>query len=110
MNSTDLHMNEYAAHIAREIQENISVKTDLARAAASQIADAATAIIASLRAVGKLIAFGNDGSASDAQHMAAELVGRYVVNRQALSAVALTINTSSLAAIANDFGFQEIFS
>jgi D-sedoheptulose 7-phosphate isomerase len=103
-------MNEYAAHISREIQESISVKTELGRAATLQIAEAAAAIIASLRTGGKLIAFGNGGSASDAQHMAAELVGRYVVNRQALAAVALTINTSSLTAIANDFGFQEIFS
>src|ERR1700730_609700 len=103
-------MNEYAAHIAREIQESISVKTELGRAATRQIAEAAAAIIASLRTGGKLIAFGNGGSASDAQHMAAELVGRYVVNRQALAAVALTINTSLLTAIANDFGFQEIFS
>jgi D-sedoheptulose 7-phosphate isomerase len=103
-------MNEYTAHISREIQESIFVKTELAGAAASQIAEAATAIIASLRTGGKLIAFGNGGSASDAQHMAAELVGRYVVDRQALAAVALTINTSSLTAIANDFGFQEVFS
>jgi D-sedoheptulose 7-phosphate isomerase len=103
-------MNEYAAHIAREVQESISVKTELARAATLQIAEAGAAIIASLRTEGKLIAFGNGGSASDAQHMAAELVGRYVVNRQALAAVALTINTSSLTAIANDFGFHEIFS
>jgi D-sedoheptulose 7-phosphate isomerase len=63
-----------------------------------------------LRAGGKLIAFGNGGSASDAQHMVAELVGRYAVKRQALAAIALTTNTSSLTAIANDFGFEEIFA
>jgi D-sedoheptulose 7-phosphate isomerase len=103
-------MTEYIVHIAHEIQESISVKTELGRAAASQIAEAASAIVASLRSGGKLIAFGNGGSASDAQHMAAELVGRYVVDRQALAAVALTINTSSLTAIANDFGFEEIFA
>jgi D-sedoheptulose 7-phosphate isomerase len=102
-------MTDYAAHIAREIQESISVKTELGRVA-KQIAEAATAIVNCLRAGGKLIALGNGGSASDAQHMAAELVGRYVVDRQALAAVALTINTSSLTAIANDFGFEEIFS
>jgi D-sedoheptulose 7-phosphate isomerase len=102
-------MTEYTAHIAREIQESISVKTELGRAAADQIAEAATAIVACLRAGGKLIAFGNGGSASDAQHMVAELVGRYAVKRQALAAIALTTNTSSLTAIANDFGFEEIF-
>lgn len=103
-------MTDYTAHIAREIQENISVKTELARTAAEPIAEAAAAIVACLRAGGKLIIFGNGGSASDAQHMAAELVGRYVVKRQALAAIALTTNTSSLTAIANDFGFEEIFA
>jgi len=103
-------MTEDAAHIAREIQESISVKTELGRAAAKKIAEAAAAIVACLRAGGKLIAFGNGGSASDAQHMVAELVGRYAVKRQALAAIALTTNTSSLTAIANDFGFEEIFA
>jgi D-sedoheptulose 7-phosphate isomerase len=102
-------MTDYAAHIAREIQESISVKTELARVD-KQIAEAATAIIKCLRAGGKLIVFGNGGSASDAQHMVAELVGRYVVKRQALAAIALTTNSSSLTAIANDFGFEEIFA
>ena len=102
-------MTDYAAHIAREIQESISVKTELGRIA-NQIAEAATAIVNCLRAGGKLIVFGNGGSASDAQHMVAELVGRYAVKRQALAAIALTTNSSSLTAIANDFGFEEIFA
>jgi len=102
-------MTDYAAHIAREIQESISVKTELARVA-KQIAEAATATINCLRAGGKLIVFGNGGSASDAQHMVAELVGRYAVKRQALAAIALTTNSSSLTAIANDFGFEQIFA
>jgi D-sedoheptulose 7-phosphate isomerase len=102
-------MTDYAAHIAREIQESISVKTELARVA-KQIAEAATAIVNCLRAGGKLIVFGNGGSASDAQHIVAELVGRYAVKRQALAAIALTTNSSSLTAIANDFGFEEIFA
>jgi D-sedoheptulose 7-phosphate isomerase len=102
-------MTDYAAHIAREIQESISVKTELGRVA-KQIADAATAIVNCLRAGGKLIVFGNGGSATDAQHMVAELVGRYAVKRQALAAIALTTNSSSLTAIANDFGFEEIFA
>ena len=103
-------MTEYKVHIAREIQESISVKTELGRAATEQIAEAATAILTCLRAGGKLIVFGNGGSASDAQHMVAELVGRYAVKRQALAAIALTTNSSSLTAIANDFGFEEIFA
>ena len=103
-------MTEYKVHIAREIQESISVKTELGQAATEQIAEAATAILACLRAGGKLIVFGNGGSASDAQHMVAELVGRYAVKRQALAAIALATNSCSLTAIANDFGFEEIFA
>src|ERR1700730_2601466 len=103
MNSKPSTMTEYAAHIAHEIQESISVKTELGRAASQQIAEVATAIVACLRAGGKLIALGNGGSASDAQHMVAEFVGRYAVKRQALAAIALTTNSSSLTAIANDF-------
>jgi D-sedoheptulose 7-phosphate isomerase len=102
-------MTDYVTHIAREIQESISVKTEMGRAA-EQIAEAATAIVNCLRAGGKLIVFGNGGSASDAQHMVAELVGRYAIKRQALAAIALTTNSSSLTAIANDFGFEEIFA
>jgi len=105
-----LKLTEHKAHIARETQESISVKTELGRAATEQIAAAATAIVACLRAGGKLIVLGNGGSASDAQHMVAELVGRYAVKRQALAAIALTTNSSSLTAIANDFGFEEVFA
>src|SRR3984893_6426913 len=110
MNSKPSTMTEYAAHIAHEIQESLSVKAELGRAASQQIAEAATAIVACLRAGGNLIALGNGRSASDAQHMVAELVGRYAVKRQALAAIALTTNSSSLTAIANDFGFEEIFA
>ena len=105
-----LKLTEHKVHITREIQESISVKTELARTTTEQMDEAATAIVACLRAGGKLIALGNGGSASDAQHMVAELVGRYAVKRQALAAIALTANSSSLTAIANDFGFEEIFA
>jgi D-sedoheptulose 7-phosphate isomerase len=96
--------------IVKEIQESIAVKAELARVAGRQIAEAADACIACLRSGGKVIAFGNGGSASDAQHFVAELVGRYKADREALAAVALTVNASSLTAIANDYGFAEIFA
>jgi phosphoheptose isomerase len=92
--------------IVQEIQESIAVKAELARVAGREIAETADAIIACLRSGGKVISFGNGGSASDAQHFVAELVGRYKVDREALAAVALTVNTSSLTAIANDYGFS----
>jgi D-sedoheptulose 7-phosphate isomerase len=62
-----------------------------------------------LRQGGKLVLFGNGGSASDAQHIAAELVIRYAKNRPAIAALALTTDTSALTACANDFGFEAIF-
>ncbi|MDA8755358.1 SIS domain-containing protein [Candidatus Pseudothioglobus singularis] len=66
--------------------------------------------IQSLKKDGKIILFGNGGSAADAQHIAAELVGRYKINRKALSAIALTTDTSTLTSIANDFGYEHIFA
>ena len=66
--------------------------------------------IETLESKGKIILFGNGGSAADAQHIAAELVGRYKTNRKGLPAIALTTDTSALTAIANDFGYEKIFA
>ncbi|MEM3257087.1 MAG: SIS domain-containing protein [Thermoplasmatales archaeon] len=63
-----------------------------------------------LKSGGKLITFGNGGSAADAQHFAAELSGRFMTERRPLPAIALTTNTSSLTAIGNDYSFSEVFS
>ena len=68
------------------------------------------ACVASLEAGGKLMFFGNGGSAADAQHLATELTGRYKTDRAAIAAVALTTDTSALTAIANDFGYDVLFS
>jgi len=65
--------------------------------------------IDSLKSNGKIILFGNGGSAADAQHIAAELVGRYKTNRNGLAAIALTTDTSALTAISNDFGYENVF-
>jgi D-sedoheptulose 7-phosphate isomerase len=74
------------------------------------IRDAASAIVTALRSGGKLLLFGNGGSAADAQHVAAELVGRFQHERGALAAVALTSDTSILTAIANDAGYDRVFA
>ena len=66
-------------------------------------------IAEALRAGGKVLAFGNGGSAADAQHFAAELVGRYLKDRAAWPAIALTTDTSILTAVANDFGYDAVF-
>jgi len=73
-------------------------------------ADWVSSAISCLKQNGKIIFFGNGGSASDAQHLATELTVRYVKNRPALAAIALTTDTSALTAIGNDFGFDDIFS
>ncbi len=96
--------------IDQEIQESIAVKARLRTKALELIAQMASLIVQRLRAGNKLILFGNGGSAADAQHIAAELVGRYVMHRRALPAIALTTNTSVLTAVANDYGFEEIFA
>jgi D-sedoheptulose 7-phosphate isomerase len=70
----------------------------------------AQAIIAALRSGNKLLIVGNGGSAADAQHIAAEIVGRYKQDRAAYAALALTTDTSALTAIANDYGFEQVFA
>jgi D-sedoheptulose 7-phosphate isomerase len=76
-------------------------------AAARKIADV---IAGALRAGNKLLIIGNGGSAADAQHIAAEIVGRYKQERPAYAAMALTTDTSALTAIANDYGFEQVFA
>jgi D-sedoheptulose 7-phosphate isomerase len=82
----------------------------LERSCARPVAAAAEAMIASLANGGTIFFCGNGGSAADAQHLAAELAGRYFVDRPGMAAIALSTNTSSLTAIGNDFGFEEVFS
>jgi D-sedoheptulose 7-phosphate isomerase len=96
--------------IRRTIQESIQVKETIVRNMIPEIAQAAAWIVESYRNGGKLVLFGNGGSAGDAQHIAAELVGRFERERRALPAIALTTNTSTLTAIGNDYGYNKIFS
>ncbi len=77
---------------------------------AGKIAQAAEMIVASLSAGGGLFIFGNGGSAADAQHIAGELVGRFLAERQALRAEALSTDTSVLTCVANDYDYASIFS
>ena len=90
---------------------NISadLKKTVAETLSSEILDAAQQIKSRLEAGGKLLLMGNGGSAGDAQHIAAELVGRFKKERKAIPALALTVDTSSLTALGNDYGFDTIF-
>ncbi|MFN2446438.1 MAG: D-sedoheptulose 7-phosphate isomerase [Vicinamibacterales bacterium] len=78
--------------------------------AADAIVVAADAVRGALGAEGRVLACGNGGSAADAQHFVAELVGRFVKERRALPAIALTTDTSILTAIGNDYGFDRVFA
>jgi D-sedoheptulose 7-phosphate isomerase len=93
------------------IAESVTVREALlAEPALETMAEIAAAVVASLSAGHKVLFFGNGGSAADAQHLAAELMGRFRLERRALPALALADNSSSVTAIANDYGFDDVFS
>jgi D-sedoheptulose 7-phosphate isomerase len=96
--------------IRNHIQASLTAKEALLKGQLDTIEEIAEVISAALKKGNKVIIFGNGGSAADAQHMAAELVGRYKKERGPLAAVALSTNTSNLTAIANDYGYDDIFS
>lgn len=77
---------------------------------AGTVAEAAGLMIDGLKGGGKVLFCGNGGSAADSQHLAAELTGRYLRDRAPLAAVALTVDTSALTAIANDYSYDEVFA
>jgi len=91
------------------IKESIRVKEKLLETQSFEIYRAAKLIISCLKRGGKVIVFGNGGSAADSQHIVAELVGRFKKERRPLPAIALTTNTSILTAIANDYNYETIF-
>ena len=74
------------------------------------VASAVAVLVTALRAGGKILVFGNGGSAAEAQHLAAELVGRFERERPALAAIALTVDSSAVTATANDYGFERVFA
>jgi D-sedoheptulose 7-phosphate isomerase len=90
--------------------ESIQVKEDLLHDYLDKIIEITTLIIDALKKDGKVLLFGNGGSASDSQHIAAELIGRFKKDRNALPAIALTTNTSIITSLANDYGYEIVFS
>jgi D-sedoheptulose 7-phosphate isomerase len=95
--------------IQQRIRTSIAVKQELLKQSAL-LAQVAEKLIEAYEAGKKILVFGNGGSAADAQHIAAELVGKYYMDRRPLPAEALTVNTSSLTAIGNDYAFERIFA
>jgi D-sedoheptulose 7-phosphate isomerase len=96
--------------LRKNIQSSIEVHSRLLEACLPALSAAAEALVAAYRSGHKAIFFGNGGSAADAQHLAAEFVGRYLLERPPLPALALHANTSSVTAIANDYGYDQVFA
>lgn len=97
--------------IADYFERSLTVLQDAARdrTLLASIAAIAQSIENSLRAGGKVLIAGNGGSAADAQHLAAEFLSRFLIDRRPLPAVALTTDTSVLTAVGNDYGFEQVF-
>ncbi len=96
--------------IARQMDRHLRVITEVKEILIGPIAECAAMLVSVLNSGGKLLVMGNGGSAADAQHLAAELVGRFLIERRALPAIALTTDTSILTAVGNDYGFDQVFS
>ena len=95
--------------ISDEFNAHISA-ANLLHSLTDIVAKSAQLCISSLNNGGKILIFGNGGSAADAQHIAAEMVGRYKIDRNGLPAIALTTDSSILTSISNDFGYTQVFS
>jgi D-sedoheptulose 7-phosphate isomerase len=96
--------------VSQTIADAIALHERVRRGSLQPVAAAAAAIVASLAGGGKVLLFGNGGSAADAQHVAAELVGRFQRSRAPLAALALSTDTSVLTAIGNDEGYDRVFA
>ena len=97
------------SRISQQFTDSAQTKLAAIELLASPIAEAAEAMTACLLGNGKILACGNGGSAGDAQHFVAELVGRFERERQSLAAISLTTDTSILTAVGNDYGFKTVF-
>ncbi|MBB1162965.1 phosphoheptose isomerase [Aquariibacter albus] len=96
--------------IQRQFFDSADLKYQAAEALSRPIADAAQALLGSLTGGGKVLVCGNGGSAADAQHFAAEFVGRFERERPGLAAIALTTDSSILTAIANDYAYEQVYA
>jgi len=97
-------------HIIKTFKESSRVKDTFVNENLTKLVNVIDAIINALKAGNKILIFGNGGSAADAQHLAAEFVNRFIIERPPLPAMALTTDTSIITSIGNDYDFSEIFS
>lgn len=96
--------------IISRLRESADIKLRFAKESVAEVENAATLIVKALKAGGKLLIFGNGGSAADAQHIAAEFVNRYTRERRAFAALALSTDSSILTSIPNDNSFEDVYS
>lgn len=96
--------------IAKMLKEGADLRLQMSETMTRDILDAAHAIAHAFRTGRKLLLFGNGGSAADSQHIAAEFMNRFLIERPPLPAIALTTDTSILTSISNDYAFDEVFS
>ncbi len=101
---------DLAAHLRAHFDDGVELRRRMAETLPVEIARAGTALAQALGSGRKALACGNGGSAADSQHFAAELVGRFERERRGLPALALTVDSSALTAIANDYDFDRVFS
>jgi D-sedoheptulose 7-phosphate isomerase len=106
------HTNDFEDRVAKSIEASIAAKQRLLNSieVIHGVATVSQILVGAFEQGNKAILFGNGGSAADAQHIAAEFVGRFAFDRPALPALALSVNTSCLTAIGNDYGFDLVFS
>jgi D-sedoheptulose 7-phosphate isomerase len=104
--------HDFEHRVSHLIEESIATKQSLLKSeeVVSTVAKVSEVLVQALKRGNKVLLFGNGGSAADAQHIAAELVGRFAFDRPALPAIALSVNTSCVTAIGNDYGYDRVFS
>jgi len=101
---------DLTAHLRTHFEEGIELRKRMAETLPAEIVRAGTAIVEAVKAGRKVLSCGNGGSAADSQHFAAEFVGRFERERPGMPAISLTVDTSALTAIANDYDFDRVFA
>ena len=101
---------DLTAHLKQHFIEGIELRRRMAETLPAEIVRAGTALAEALRGGNKVLACGNGGSAADSQHFAAEIVGRFEREREGMPAIALTVDTSAITALANDYDWDRVFA
>jgi D-sedoheptulose 7-phosphate isomerase len=104
------HRTVFAGLLRENLESSVNIHRSFLSNCLTELTSAAVTLVSAYRSGHKALFFGNGGSAADAQHLAAEFVGRYLRDRRPLPALALNVNTSVLTGIGNDYGYTEVFA